>query len=51
MQHPRRSHSPVVIAVDEMIASAERNKVRVVGGRRNRDGARTANVRVAELIR
>lgn len=41
----------VVLLLDEVVASAERDQVRVVRGRRYRDGPGAAHVRVAQLVR
>lgn len=41
----------VVLLLDEVVARPEGDQVRVVGGRRDRHGARAAHVRVAQLVR
>ena len=42
---------PVVLLLDEVIARAEGDEMRVVGRRRDGDAARAAHVRVTQLIR
>lgn len=41
----------VVLLLDEVVARAEGDQVRVVGRRRDGHGARAAHVRVAQLVR
>ena len=40
----------VVLLVDDVVARADSDQVRVVGGRRDGDGARAARVGVTELV-
>lgn len=42
--------SPVMVFVHQMVSGAESHQPGVVGGRRDGDGARAADVRVAELV-
>lgn len=45
-----RALAGIVVLLHEMVTSAESDQMRIVGRRRNRDGACAAHVSVAQLV-